>query len=615
MPSRSMALPDRTQVGDLSKIRAGQLLDFIIQAHRAQRAGLHNDFRFGSPELGLFSWASKKDLPEPGKRHAWFQQPLHSHAYGDFEGSLHGYGAGEVRRKRKGKISIVSAAPDRVEFTTDEEQPQRFRLIRPQTFKDKQWLVLNVTPKPSPVLQSTTPDVVEPEPESWMKRSAELDEPEEPPATVAVDLDGTLAENLEVFDPEKIGEPRKGAKAAMDDFAELGWRIIIFTVRGDKKLVGDWLKKHEIAYDYINENPDQPLDASGKVIADLYIDDRGLNADQSWIKILVEAKRRMANVAEATFQEHRTYDPVCPHCGEVMGEKSYIPDYDADTDTCSGKYRHRGDCYDKGPFEINWPQQKESAESVLPYRDRIEMFGLKDGKLLGGYYDTDKNHGVFGGGIEPGEDPAEAGAREFVEEAGYHLKNPRLLPVDPVTFDWKPPYASPMQAEKAKTYRGSRTFFGTGEVGDPAADELRGEDRYTGLKNVRFRSLLTALRHVNVRRAYNVEAAKRRRQALRYLIQQQSKQAAETPFWQRALQAQAYSPSWNANQGLLQNLMTNLQQWHGRGKAMVDEARNTRAMQTTTNAQRWQQLNQFLNHGDQIVKNPIDRLAFSPESL
>ena len=162
---------------------------------------------------------------------------------------------------------------------------------------------------------------------------------------------------------------------------------------------------------------------------------------------------------------------------------------------------------------------KRAIESALPYRDRVEMFGLRDGKVLGGYYANDKNHGVFGGGVDPGETPEQAGAREFIEEAGYRLDNPRLLPVPPVVHDWKPPYASVAQAERAKQFRGSRSFYGTGDVGDPVPEEERGPDMRNGdLQNIRFRSLHTALKRTTAKRGMNREATQGRRQALRMLL-------------------------------------------------------------------------------------------------
>lgn len=140
-------IPDRREYGDLSKLSPGQLADFIVQLHDAQRAGRHFDYRIGSPELGLYSWASRHELPEPGKRRVFFQQPLHQHSYGNFQGTLKGYGAGTVRTHRKGQVLITKVTPTKIEFTTaDERYPQRYAMVKPQTFKEKDWLLINTTP-------------------------------------------------------------------------------------------------------------------------------------------------------------------------------------------------------------------------------------------------------------------------------------------------------------------------------------------------------------------------------------------------------------------------------------------------------------------------------------
>lgn len=99
------------------------------------------------------------------------------------------------------------------------------------------------------------------------------------PFTICVDLDGTLAEKEEPFDRESIGPPIERAVSWVRRFHEKGARIIIFTVRGDRELVGDWLEEHKVPFDYINENPDQPPESSGKIYADLYWDDRAFNAE------------------------------------------------------------------------------------------------------------------------------------------------------------------------------------------------------------------------------------------------------------------------------------------------------------------------------------------------
>jgi len=146
-----LGIPDRSDPGDLSQLSPG-LIDFVIQHHLAQRAGPHYDVRFGTPETGLYSWATRHELPEPGSRRALFRQPLHSHDYGSYEGNLPrgGYGAGQVKIRRKGQILVTKVKPGLIEFTTaDQRYPERFKLLRPAGWKDDDWLLINTTPRES----------------------------------------------------------------------------------------------------------------------------------------------------------------------------------------------------------------------------------------------------------------------------------------------------------------------------------------------------------------------------------------------------------------------------------------------------------------------------------
>jgi len=119
--------------------------------------------------------------------------------------------------------------------------------------------------------------------------------------TVAVDLDGTLASMYDKFDPKKIEKPRPGAKKSMQRFRDEGYQIIINTVRGDKKLVRSWLEEHDIPFDHINENPDQPEDASDKVVADLYLDDRAVDARRAWKTVADETIKRIEKKGELSL--------------------------------------------------------------------------------------------------------------------------------------------------------------------------------------------------------------------------------------------------------------------------------------------------------------------------
>lgn len=121
-------------------------------------------------------------------------------------------------------------------------------------------------------------------------------------------------------------------------------------------------------------------------------------------------------------------------------------------------------------------------KTELPYRDRAEMYAIdKDGNVFGGLHEQG-NFGVFGGGIEDGEDPADAAAREFQEESGWSVTNPRVLPFQPHAVDWTPPYKSKKQAERAKQYRGSRTYYIVGDLGEKIPDAVLDEANRTQVR-------------------------------------------------------------------------------------------------------------------------------------
>ena len=98
------------------------------------------------------------------------------------------------------------------------------------------------------------------------------------PTVVAIDLDGTLAKEMDDYKPNKIGPPIYNAKKILDKVKELGAVIVINTCRSDQSVIRSWLDKYDIPYDHINKNPKQPKDTSHKVMADRYWD----NKQPSW---------------------------------------------------------------------------------------------------------------------------------------------------------------------------------------------------------------------------------------------------------------------------------------------------------------------------------------------
>ena len=147
--SSSPGIPDRSDYGDTTRLTPGQLADMIVQDHSAIRAGNHKDVRIGTPDTNLFSWATKKDFPvEVGKPIALHRQPLHSHAYGQYEGDIGpGYGEGSVSKALQRKILITKNDPSGFSFTAAEGNPDRYRFKAPDSESDP-WMAFKAGPTP-----------------------------------------------------------------------------------------------------------------------------------------------------------------------------------------------------------------------------------------------------------------------------------------------------------------------------------------------------------------------------------------------------------------------------------------------------------------------------------
>lgn len=140
---QAKGIRDRGYYGNPTKqFKPGELVDFLVQQHDAKRAGPHKDIRFGDKTRGMHSWATKKELPEAGGLIAIHHQPVHSHSYNKFEGTIGpGYGAGTVKKVVDGKILITKTNPDEIHFTTaDKQDSTRYAVIRTGN-DDYEWLL------------------------------------------------------------------------------------------------------------------------------------------------------------------------------------------------------------------------------------------------------------------------------------------------------------------------------------------------------------------------------------------------------------------------------------------------------------------------------------------
>lgn len=127
MPLTAQGISDRENYGDLSKLPVGLLLEYVVQRHKARRAGKHDDLRIGN-EDGLHSWAIPKGMPKPGEKVLAVHQPIHDYSYRDFEGDIpeNEYGAGTVEMADRGKAMVLKNEPDKINFTTAHRKNQEF---------------------------------------------------------------------------------------------------------------------------------------------------------------------------------------------------------------------------------------------------------------------------------------------------------------------------------------------------------------------------------------------------------------------------------------------------------------------------------------------------------
>lgn len=149
---------------------------------------------------------------------------------------------------------------------------------------------------------------------------------------VCIDLDGTISHYVEWVDEKTFGGIVPNADSALRELKSKGYTIIIYTTRGNKELVAEFLSKNNIPFDYINENPNQPRNAiGGKPLADVYVDDRGLQFSGDWKNTLEKilsfktweevkkeqneqreyGKRFLYHDFEQCFQQMRHYDSQC----------------------------------------------------------------------------------------------------------------------------------------------------------------------------------------------------------------------------------------------------------------------------------------------------------------
>lgn len=102
----------------------------------------------------------------------------------------------------------------------------------------------------------------------------------EKPFIAAIDFDGVIARYEGYWGETHFLPPKEGAREAVDLLRAHGIKVIIWTCRNNEEDLKAYLDKYGIGFDAINadvhpeiKNSDQ---ISRKVLADVYVDDRGI---------------------------------------------------------------------------------------------------------------------------------------------------------------------------------------------------------------------------------------------------------------------------------------------------------------------------------------------------
>ena len=92
--------------------------------------------------------------------------------------------------------------------------------------------------------------------------------------TVAVDLDGVIAEYDGWGGAGVLGEPRQDVVQALRILQSEGWKVIVHTTRSEEE-IADYLQRNQIPYDEINRNSSYQ-NTGQKPVATVYWDDRAV---------------------------------------------------------------------------------------------------------------------------------------------------------------------------------------------------------------------------------------------------------------------------------------------------------------------------------------------------
>lgn len=111
-----------------------------------------------------------------------------------------------------------------------------------------------------------------------------------------MDFDNTIAGYDKWRGPKVLGPPVPYALDAILELIEWGWQVVIFTTRGNKSAIEQWLRDNNFPELQVNSTSHNPADSSHKPIAEVYFDDRDAhcvgNTPYNWHSAMARVRRK-----------------------------------------------------------------------------------------------------------------------------------------------------------------------------------------------------------------------------------------------------------------------------------------------------------------------------------
>ena len=147
----AIGIPEKGRFTELRSIQTPktEMWNSVLHAHEADRAGYHEDLRIHDPQTDVVYSFVVQNMPAPGEKVLAVRQQDHSPEAMTAVGIIPaGYGKGTIKQLFSRPTEILKSEPGKMNFVTmgSSGTPERYTLIKPSSFENNNWLLLNTTP-------------------------------------------------------------------------------------------------------------------------------------------------------------------------------------------------------------------------------------------------------------------------------------------------------------------------------------------------------------------------------------------------------------------------------------------------------------------------------------